>query len=171
MERGLLDEQPIGQVLVRVGLITENTLKQALQLQEMVTEGQVRPLIAANALKAARRTGKSLAAALKEVGDDDSDLYSKMELPELFRNVGLIGQSDMIKAIDFSSTTDSPFAEVVWRLRLVDQATIEAAVRCHDLYKADQISAEQCIFALQSFLGSRRNIDEVLGQVGWQGGR
>lgn len=171
VERGLLDEQPIGQVLVRVGLITENTLKQALELQEMVTEGQVRPLIAANALKAARRTGKSLAAALKEVGDDDSDLYSKMELPELFRNVGLIGQSDMIKAIDFSSTTDSPFAEVVWRLRLVDQATIEAAVRCHDLYKADQISAEQCIFALQSFLGSRRNIDEVLGQVGWQGGR
>ncbi|MGD9684335.1 MAG: hypothetical protein AB7W16_24490 [Candidatus Obscuribacterales bacterium] len=171
VERGLLDEQPIGQVLVRVGLITENTLKQALQLQEMVTEGQVRPLIAAKALKAARRAGKSLAAALKEVGDDDSDLYSKMELPELFRNVGLIGQSDMIKAIDFSSTTDAPFAEVVWRLRLVDQSTIEAAVRCHELYKADQISAEQCIFALQSFLGSRRNIDELLGQVGWQGGR
>lgn len=169
VERGLVDEMPIGQVLVRVGLITEATLDQALRLQEQVSANHMRPLDAADILRKVRKSGVSLEKAMAEFkGGPDGAKHQTMEMPELLRTVGCIAQTDMIKAIDYSSASGMPFDEVVKSNNLVDHTTLAAAHRCHDLYLAGQITPEQCVFALQTWLGSRRSIDEALSKVGWQ---
>lgn len=169
VERGMLDDQPIGQVLVRVGLITEQTLEQALQLQNLVTRGQLRPLDAAEVLKKVRKTGVSIEKAIAELsGAANQNGFDVMEVPELLRNAGLLAHTDMIKSIDHSSATGVPVEQVLMSNHLVDQETMDAATRCQALLKAGQISQEQCVFALQTWIGSRRKIDEILAGVGWR---
>jgi hypothetical protein len=171
VERGMLDEQPIGQVLVRVGLITEQTLEQALQLQGLVTRAQLKPLDAAEVLRKVRKTGISIEKAIAEL-DGNSHLHNAaniMEIPELLRAAGLISHTDMIKSIDHSSITGTPVEEVLTGSHLLDQVTMDAAKRCQSLLKQGQISQEQCVFALQTWIGSRteHDIDEILTRVGW----
>lgn len=169
VERGLVDECPIGQVLVRVGLITEATLDQALKLQEQVSNNHMRPLDAADILRKVRKSGVSLEKAMAEFkGTPEATKHHTMELPELLRTVGVIAQTDMIKAIDYSSASGMPFEQVLRTHQLVDGATLDAALRCHALLIAGQISPEQCVFALQTWLGSRQSVDEALSKVGWQ---
>lgn len=170
VERGMLDEQPIGQVLVRVGLITEQTLEQALQLQNLVTRAQLRPLDAAEVLKKVRKTGVSIEKAIAELSGSGSsgNGFDVMEMPELLRAAGLLAHTDMIKSIDQSSATGVPVEQVLMNSHLVDQVTMDAASRCQALLKAGQISQEQCVFALQTWIGSRRDIDQILSGVGWK---
>ncbi len=170
VERGMLDEQPIGQVLVRVGLITEQTLEQALQLQNLVTRAQLRPLDAAEVLKKVRKTGVSIEKAIAELsgGAASGNGFDVMELPELLRAAGLLAHTDMIKAIDQSSATGVSVEQVLMNSHLVDKVTMDAASRCQALLKAGQISQEQCVFALQTWIGSRRDIDQILSGVGWK---
>jgi len=168
VERGMLDEQPIGQVLVRVGLITQQTLEQALQLQELVTKAQLKPLDAAEILKKIRKTGISIEKAMAQVKGTAPKIRDVMEVPELLRAAGLLAHTDMIKAIDTSSATGKPFEQVLTELHLVDQVTMHAASRVSQLMMHGQISEEQGVFALQTWIGSRNNIDEILARVGWQ---
>ncbi|MBX3073975.1 hypothetical protein KF707_17785 [Candidatus Obscuribacterales bacterium] len=170
VERGMLDEQPIGQVLVRVGLITEQTLEQALQLQNLVTRAQLRPLDAAEVLKKVRKTGVSIEKAIAELSGSGAsgNGFDVMEMPELLRAAGLLAHTDMIKSIDQSSATGVPVEQVLMNSHLVDQVTMDAASRCQALLKAGQISQEQCVFALQTWIGSRRDIDQILSGVGWK---
>jgi len=170
VERGMLDEQPIGQVLVRVGLITEQTLEQALQLQNLVTRAQLRPLDAAEVLKKVRKTGVSIEKAIAELSGTGAsgNGFDVMEMPELLRAAGLLAHTDMIKSIDQSSATGVPVEQVLMNSHLVDQVTMDAASRCQALLKAGQISQEQCVFALQTWIGSRRDIDQILSGVGWK---
>ncbi|HMO23357.1 MAG TPA: hypothetical protein PKC98_20540, partial [Candidatus Melainabacteria bacterium] len=167
VERGLLDEQPIGQILGRGGLITESTLEHALILQSMVAERRIKPLHAGLVLKKVRRTGINLNQALEEVfnsGGDDSD---KLELPELLKSLKLIGNSELLKAIDLSSSGPTTFLQVVQAGGLVDKLTMQAALRCLSLHKEGRLTVEQVLFAMQNFLGSRKPIDEILAGLGW----
>jgi signal transduction histidine kinase len=50
VERGLLEEKPIGQVLIGAKVINESTLKRALDLQERVNKKEIGPFEAANLL-------------------------------------------------------------------------------------------------------------------------
>lgn len=168
VERGLVDEMPIGQVLVRVGLITEATLDQALRLQEQVSANNMKPLDAADILRKVRKSGVSLEKAMSEFKSGLDGKRQIMEMPELLRTVGCIAQTDMIKAIDYSSASGMPFEQVLMTHKLVDNTTMEAANRCHSLLLTGQISPEQCVFALQTWLGSRKSIDDALSKVGWQ---
>lgn len=171
VERGMLDEQPIGQVMVRVGLITEQMLDQALTLQDLVTKAQIKPLDAGEILMKVRKTGISIEKALAELKQRDGSISQKrdsMEVPELLRAAGLLGHTEMIKSIDFSSITGKPVEDVLTSMHLVDVATMAAASRCVQLLKQGEISQEQCVFALQTWIGSRNSIEEILTRVGWQ---
>ncbi len=171
VERGMLDDQPIGQVMVRVGLITEQMLEQALLLQDHVTKAQIKPLDAAEVLTKVRKTGISIEKALAEIkqrGNTPQKASDLMEVPELLRAAGLLGHTEMIKSIDFSSITGKPVEDVLTSMHLVDVETMKAATRCCNLLKQGEISQEQCVFALQTWIGSRRSIEEILTRVGWQ---
>lgn len=173
VERGMLDEQPIGQVMVRVGLITEQMLEQALTLQNLVTKAQLKPLDAGEILMKVRKTGVSIEKALAELkqrGSTEQPRAASMEVPELLRAAGLLGHTEMIKSIDFSSITGKPVEDVLTSMQLIDVETMTAASRCCHLLKQGEISQEQCVFALQTWIGSRdlSSIEEILTKVGWQ---
>ncbi len=167
VERGMLDEEPIGQILVRVGLITEGALEQALILQQMVAARQLNPLKAGLALKKIRRSGLSLEKAIGEVRAGGEDAVESLELPELLKSLGLIANSDLLKAIDEASAKGTNFEAVVYKMRLVDRFTLATAVRCLEMHKRGELSVEQVLFAMQTFIGSRKDLNEILNHMGW----
>lgn len=168
VERGMLDEEPIGQILVRVGLITEGALEQALALQQMVAERKIKPLNAGLALKKVRRSGVSLEKAIREVNAGGEGSAESLELPELLKSLGLISNTDLLKAIDQASASGTNFEAVVYKMRLVDRLTLATAIRCLDLHKRGELSVEQVLFAMQTFIGSRRDLNEILAHMGWK---
>lgn len=167
VERGMIDEQPIGQVLVRVGLITEGALNQALILQKMVADRKLKPLHAAIVLKKVRSAGHSIEKAVEEVTRNEENDSGSMEMPELLKSLGLIGHSDLLKAIDYSSSTGTSFEDVVYQLKLVDIETLDAANLCLGLVKSKELSSEQIMFAMQAFLSTRKDINKILARMGW----
>lgn len=169
VEQGLIDGQPIGQILVNSNLITATTLDQALTLQQMVTKRSLDPLQAAEILRKIRSTGMSLSQALANSSPQPQSSASgqTVELPEFLRLVGLVGQKDLIKAIDTSSTVGVPIEEVFQKLELVDAATIKTAKRCLQFLKDDSLKQDQAIFAMQSWIGSREDFDAILNKLGW----
>ncbi len=167
VEQGLNDGQPIGQILVNANLITETTLDQALTLQQMVTKRSLDPLQAAEILRKIRSTGMSLSQALANSTPQPTTFGQGIELPEFLRLVGLLGQKDLIKAIDTSSTVGVPIEEVFLKLELVDAATIKTAKRCLQFLKDNSLKQDQAVFAMQSWIGSREDFDAILNKLGW----
>ena len=167
VERGMIDEQPIGQVLVRVGLITEGALNQALRLQKMVADRKLKPMHAALVLRKVRKSGVSIEKAVKEVKAKSDSSFESLEMPELLKMLGLIGNTDLLKAVDYSSSTGTKFEDVVYQLKLVDIDTLESASRCIDLYNQKQLTHQQVMFAMQAFLASRQKIETILTRMGW----
>lgn len=167
VEQGLIDGQPIGQILVHSNLITETTLDQALTLQQMVTKRSLDPLQAAEILRKIRTTGISLSQALANSTPQLSQHSQSVELPEFLRLTGLLGQKDLIKAIDTSSTVGVPIEEVFLKLELVDAASIKTAKKCLELLKSHSLKQDQAIFAMQSWIGSREDFDAILTKLGW----
>ncbi len=168
VEQGLIDGQPIGQILVHSNLITGTTLDQALALQQMVTKRSLDPLQAAEILRKIRTTGISLSKALASSSPmPAASSVQGVELPEFLRLVGLLGQKDLIKSIDTSSTVGVPIEEVFLKLELVDAATIKTAKRCLQLLKDQSLKQDQAVFAMQSWIGSREDFDAILSKLGW----
>jgi len=67
LEMGLLKEMPVGQVLVDMGLITQDSLTAALKLQNMVANGTLTPLQAAESMQEVAHKGSSVSKAVASV--------------------------------------------------------------------------------------------------------
>jgi hypothetical protein len=71
VEKGLVDDVPIGQVLVEARLITQATLDQALQMQTLVNSFEITPTQGAEVVKMLRLHDIPVSQALAEVKKKD----------------------------------------------------------------------------------------------------
>lgn len=169
VEKGLVDDIPIGQVLVDARLITQATLDQALQMQGMVNSFEITPKQGAEVVKMLRLHDIPVAKALAEVKkkDEVEAPPPTLEFPELIRLVGIVPSKEMTIARALSHSTDTPLPQVLLSKNLIDQPTLSAVLRTQELLAADKMSAEQAIFALHSWLWTRGDFNEMLKNLGW----
>jgi len=169
VEKGLVDDIPIGQVLVEARLITQATLEQALQMQGLVNSFEITPKQGAEVVKLLRLRDIPVDQALKEVKkkDEVEEPAPTLEFPELIRLVGIVPGKEMIIARALSHSTGAPLPEVLLSKKLIDQPTLTAVLRTQELLSEHKISAEQAIFALHSWLWTRGDFNEMLKGLGW----
>ena len=72
LDKGISEEVPLGRMLIRMNLLTDVELNQALILQEMVTSGTVSPQDASQALSKIKATDVSLSKALLQTDQQKS---------------------------------------------------------------------------------------------------
>jgi hypothetical protein len=169
VEKGLVDDVPIGQVLVEARLITQATLDQALQMQTLVNSFEITPTQGAEVVKMLRLHDIPVSQALAEVKKKDEVEVKPptLEFAELIRLVGIVPGKEMTIARALSHSTGTPLPQVLLGKNLIDKPTLNAVQRTQELLAENKMSAEQAIFALHSWLWTRGNFDDILKNLGW----
>ncbi len=167
LELGLVNEQPLGQVLVQSGFVSQNLLDSALRFQEMVDNGALTPLQAAEALGYVHTRGVSIAQAVAEVGQLKPLPHEMIRLGELLKLAGFVTQQDIEKAIDLSAKNSALIGKMLLVTGMIDEATLHAALRCQFLIREGFLKMEQAIMALHFANRGRVSFDDALEELGW----
>jgi hypothetical protein len=167
LELGLVNEQPLGQVIVQSGFISQNVLDAALRFQDMVANGTLTPLQAAEALGTVYTKGISIAAAVAEIGGMKPQPHEVVRLGELLKVAGLVTQNDIQKALELSTKNSSLVGKMLLVTGMIDEPTLHAALRCQFLIREGYLKMEQAIIALHYCQRSQVSFDDALEELGW----
>lgn len=100
VEKGMMDNKPIGQVLLQLNLISEATLDRALSLQNMINSQSLSPFEAAAILQDLQHNLSTNTQDLSVIEPHDLPPSSQpTEIPELLKVFGLYDEKDLLRAV------------------------------------------------------------------------
>ncbi len=100
VEKGMLDNKPIGQVLLHLNLIDQATLERALSLQTMINTQALTPFEAATVLQDLQNRTASDTQDLAVIEVPDGQKPPGIgEIPELLKVFGLYDEKDLLRAV------------------------------------------------------------------------
>lgn len=100
VEKGMMDNKPIGQVLLQLNLISEATLERALSLQGMINSQSLSPFEAAAILQDLQHNQSTNTQDLSVIEPHDLPPSSQpTEIPELLKVFGLYDEKDLLRAV------------------------------------------------------------------------
>lgn len=139
LDKGVSEEVPLGRMLIRLNLLTDVELNQALILQEMVTNGTIAPQDASQVLTKVKAADISLSKALlqnDQQKNDSSDLNF----------------DDFLSACGFSVGAQPSGAKLAY-----------------DYLKSKRLNEEQCTLILQMAENSKKkeDLEKVLKSYNW----
>lgn len=170
VEEGLTDEQPLGKVLTRVGIISEAELGQALAIQEMVNNRTLTPDDATFVLSSVKGSNKSLSKALSETdklkGESGTDVIQSLDA---FLNfLGLAQGVDFKKLKEESAREKITLEESVKKANLISAMLEKSVLEAYHLYQEGRLEDDQCAFAIHVLAASGQgDLPELLKQLGW----
>jgi len=177
VEKGLSDEEPLGQVLIRVGLVDDIGLSQALTVQEMVNNGILSAHDATYVLERVKSQGVSVSKAIVEQEKDKVKNHgkgkdqAKVELDQILACCGLISEKDT-EAVRKAMNSDGGSVDAVLTDLGVKSDVIKAASECLTLVNNQKLSEEEATFvlfilALCAASGEPKTLDSILKELGW----
>ncbi len=173
VETGLIEAQPIGQVLVCQGLIKADHLDAALKLQDLIREHKLEPLETIDILREFADKGGKLEDVLVRSGKYTAEPLTKdlsasdARLLETAHGIGFIKESELALICKAIKEDGNTAEDCLLKLSRMDAKKIETALRCRELVDSGVLSIEQAIFAVHIWLWSGGDFDEVLQSVGW----
>lgn len=171
LEWGLVNQQPIGQVLISRDLITAELLDAALNLQKIVDENQMEALMAAECLGHVHESKVSLEEAMELAKVDPPEVRSALGYEKLLTLARVVTQEDVQAAFDLSSKSPQIVGKVLVLTGYSDAPTVQATLRCHQLLSKGWISQDDAVAALDYCLHHRQNkkinFDQALKELGW----
>ncbi|MBU6453569.1 MAG: hypothetical protein KGS72_17450 [Cyanobacteria bacterium REEB67] len=178
VEKGLSDEEPLGQVLIRVGLVDDVGLSQALTVQEMVNNGILSAHDATYVLERVKLQGVSVSKAIVEQEKDKVKTHGKnkdhvkIELDQILACCGLIAASDVERVREAMSKDPAQVDHLLADLGVKADVS-SAAAQCIALVNQQKLTEEEATFvlfilALCSARGDARSLPSILQELGWQ---
>ena len=168
LEVGLVVQKPIGQVMLSLGYITEESLQAALKLQQAVSEGRLRTLQASNALARVHNDRMSLADAIAQLGaQKEEQTPPALSLAKFLKLVGAISDRDIQKALQAGLENSQIVGRMLLFAGIIDEPTLQAALRCDALVRAEILTVEQACFTFNYCQNHLVNVDEALQELGW----
>lgn len=165
VELGLISQKPLGQVLIELNLVSEEILKIALQLQDLVMKGTLRPLQASQVLVQVKETGKSIpeAVALIErgVAADTIDITLK----DFLMTSRTVTTDDIQTAFEISVNNNQILGRMLLLSGIIDESTLQAAMRLVFLVKGGILTINQAQQAFDYSTRHRATIDEALQEL------
>lgn len=171
VDEGMTDEQPLGKVLTRVGLITESQLGQALAIQEMVNNRTISPDDATFVLSSVKNSNMSLSKALLEtekLKSDKPDANNVANLDAFLLFLGLTDKAELATLKNEVAKSGTPLREIVLAAHILDPLLEKAVFDCYDLYQEGRLEDDQCAFAIHVLAASGQgDLPELLKQLNW----
>jgi hypothetical protein len=167
LERGLVQQKPIGQIFLQTGLTKPEVLDAALSLQELVANNSLNPLQAAHALKQVALQRHSLAQALAEIQSAKIEPDDPFRLGSILQAAGIINHDDIKKALDLSVRNSALFGRMLQGAGIINDDMLNSSLRAQFLLREGVLGMEQAIIALNQCRQTGQTLDQVIQQLGW----
>lgn len=170
IEIGLLNQKPIGQVLVELHYIPKDVLDAALDLQQMVASGEANPIWAASRLTEIHHYGKQKEPQVKpqppsaEVRKEPVEI--SVSLRQFMSLVGVVSETDIKKAIDVGVENPHILGRMLLLAGVIDESTLKSALRCYSLIREGILDTEQAFIAFNYSQQSSISVDDALQDLG-----
>ncbi|MDZ4833066.1 MAG: hypothetical protein SGJ27_04625 [Candidatus Melainabacteria bacterium] len=168
VELGLISQKPLGQVLIELNLVTEEILKTALQLQDLVMKGTLRPLQASQVLVHIRETGRSIPEAVAMIERGLTAESIDITLKDFLMTVKTVSNDDIQNAFEVSVNNNQILGRMLLLSGIIDEPTLQAAMRLVFLVKGGLLTIEQAQQAFDYTTRHRATIDEALQELNIQ---
>ena len=174
LQKALLEQKYIGQVLVESEMIDNLFLQSALSLQEMVANETLKPEEADDILKEFDKTEKPIAQLIAFLRVAPEEFKTKVRYHEVLRVAGIIGQKDIDQIVDAMEKEDAATSEDainvarrLLELGLLDERTFHGSLRCYFLIASGWLNMQQGIIALNYFHHRGCEFDDVMYELKW----
>lgn len=168
VELGLISQKPLGQVLIETNLVSEEILKVALQLQDLVMKGTLRPLQASQVLVQVKETGKSIPEAVALIERGAASDTIDITLKDFLMTSKTVTTDDIATAFEISVNNNQILGRMLLLSGIIDESTLQAAMRLVFLVKGGILNIEQAQKAFDYSTRHRATIDEALQELNIQ---
>jgi hypothetical protein len=173
VELSLTRGEPLGAVLIQLGLITATQLRLALTLQESISSGSLDIQSATDTLF--MESGNSLTEKLTAVDSDLAPKRSrlaeqndapKLRIGELLKLCGFVHEEEIQSSIALARDYPSVLGRMLVVNGYIDESTLLAALRCQFMVRNKLITVEQAVSAMQYSRQSKLSFDDALDELG-----
>lgn len=165
VELGLVSQKALGQVLIESNLVPEETLKVALQLQELVSKGTLKPMQASQVLVQVNETGMAITDAVRLIEKAANNDSANVSLKDFLMTVKTVTHDDIQSAFDVSVNNNQILGRMLLLAGIIDESTLQAAMRLTFLVRGGLLSMEQAQTAFDYSQRHRATIDEALQEL------
>jgi len=163
IELSLSMPESLGNILIDTGHLSQETLAQAFELQQSITNGDLDPIAAAEALRyIASANGKTPA----EQNKGPYPPQDNIRLGELLRKCGFVNSKDIDEALSLSHKCSSLIGEMLVLTGVIGQETLLSALRCQSLLRRGLIHLDQGVNALRYSMEKNVSFESALESLG-----
>ncbi len=168
VEVALIEQEMIGPVMVKLGLITNQMLDVALKLQGMVSRGALSPIQAARALNQIYTEGLTLDHVVSQMVLEARDGAEKpAKMIEMLKLAGIVTDHDVERAVKEACENSTFLGKMLVASGVIDEPLFNAAMRVELMQAEGYLTVEQAVFLLPYCKKRGLSLDEGLEQLGW----
>ncbi len=167
LQKSLGDKLALGEVFVESGFASRATLDSALRLQEMVINGTLNALEAAEALWRIHTSAVELSEAVAFIAMNEADRDEFLRIDQLLILVGLVTLEQLVTVVDAASAGSVSFADDLLLKGIIDRETLRAALRCQSLLRRGFLEIEEAIIGLNFCKRNKVGFDDALERLKW----
>ena len=168
IEIGLIENKPLGQVLVDKQLVSEEMVQVALRLQGLIENGAATPMLASKILTRVFQDGVTLEQAMSEHQQARQTSKANVRLGDFLKMVGFLQEVDIQKALTACLDNSTLFGRILLSGGFIDEGNLHKAVRCQSYMRDGRLTEEQAIIAFNYCQKMSCDFDDALNDLGWQ---
>lgn len=169
LETGLATDQPIGQVLVGQGFITEQILEAALGLQKMVDGRHLEVDKAVDTLSKIQSSGITYDEAVSDLIVEEVVETATVGFDRMLVLARVLTESQIEDSFKAAMEDAKIIGQILVMTGHVEKNTLKAALRAHFLLRRGAISQDDAVVGLDYCMHSsnRLSFDGALQELGW----
>lgn len=165
IEKGLVDNQPVGQVLVQSGMISPSALDESLKLQKLVNDGDLNTMQAAEILRQANSRGVPVEVVMTEKTHKAEEIGAVNKVMHLIRRARLLDPEELSRAEKTASQLQISMGEVILSKDLVEKRLLDSAAQGMKLVEKGIISEQHLIKVLEACKRTGMGFSDALESV------
>lgn len=157
---------PLGRILVLTQALSDDHLNAALTAQVMIRDGKITKEQAVAGLKQSRRQRISIEDSLTEQGIWNPPLKASVKLGELFVLAGLVGEGDLMNALEVGLMRETPLGQVLVQSGFITRPVLDASLKLQHMVGNGTLSGLQAAEALRQVATKGTSIAQAVAELG-----
>lgn len=165
----LVDEKNIEQVLLDCGMASELIINASQQLLAMIKQGVLFEDEAAVIVRKLRRASspEEIARILNNLQQEVEILEAPIELIDLLKAAGIVGQADIEAATPIALEKRVPLLKTLLDAHVISEHAVQTAHQCKQFLDSHALEVEQAKIALAYAVENETSLIDTLNHFGW----